>query len=59
MELAEGAAVPAWLEPDQRVGHGQAAQEQHQQQQHQVEIVRPEVSWQGSLTAQDEQQKRA
>ena len=37
--VAEGAAVPAWLEPDQGVGHGQDAEEQHHQQQQQVEVV--------------------
>ena len=31
--VAEGAAVPAGLEPDQGVGHGQDAEEQHHQQQ--------------------------
>ena len=37
--VAEGAAVPAGLEPDQGVGHGQDAEEQHHQQQQQVEVV--------------------
>ena len=37
--VAEGAAVPAGLEPDQGVGHGQDAEEQHHQQQKQIEVV--------------------
>ena len=37
--VAEGAAVPAGLEPDQGVGHGQDTEEQHHQQQQQVEVV--------------------
>ena len=37
--VAEGAAVPAGLEPDQGVGHGEDAEEQHHQQQQQVEVV--------------------
>ena len=37
--VAEGAAVPAGLKPDQGVGHGEDAEEQHHQQQQQVEVV--------------------
>lgn len=32
LEVAEGSAVPTRLEPDQRVGHWQDAEEQHRQQ---------------------------